>query len=118
MQLNKQYKNRFLVKIGQSIKTIQTDEVHHFETQDSLTFLVNQKGNKYPVDYTLEQLENILEPKNFFRINRKVIVNILSIEKIDAYFNSRLAIISKYLEGDSRIVSRERVNDFKQWLGN
>ncbi len=117
-QLSKQYKNRFLVKMGQSIKAIQTEEIHHFETQDGLTLLVNKKGNKYSVDYTLEKLEEILEPKNFFRINRKIIINIQSIEKVDTYFNSRLAINSKLLEEESRIVSRERVNDFKQWLDN
>jgi len=118
LQLNKQYKNRFLVKIGQSIKTIPIEDIHHFETQDSFTYLVSTKGNKYLVDYSLEQLEAILEPKYFFRINRKVIVNIQSIEKVDNYFNSRLAITSKLLIDDSRIVSRERVGDFKLWLGN
>lgn len=118
LQLNKQYKNRFLVKIGQSIKTVLIEEIHHFETQDSLTILVSTKGNKYSIDYTLEQLETILDPKNFFRINRKIIINIQSIEKVDTYFNNRLTISSLLLEEDSKIVSRERVNDFKEWLGN
>ena len=70
-QLNKQYKTRFLVKIGQSISTIQTDEIHHFETQDSLSFLVTNKGSRYAIDYSLDQLEDTVSPKDFFRINRK-----------------------------------------------
>lgn len=115
-QLNKQYKTRFLVKMGQSIDTIQTDEIHHFETQDSLSFLVTHKGGRYAIDYTLDQLEAILQPKDFFRINRKVIIHIQSIEKVNTYFNSRLSIQSKFLDGEAKIVSRERVNDFKQWL--
>jgi len=115
-QLNKQYKTRFLVKIGQAIDTIQTDAIHHFETHESLSFLMTTKGNRYPIDYTLDQLETMLQPKDFFRINRKIILHIQSIEKVNTYFNSRLAIATKFLDGDARIVSRDRVNDFKIWL--
>jgi DNA-binding LytR/AlgR family response regulator len=118
LQLNKQYKSRFLVKKGQGIDYVQVEEVHHFETRESLTFLVMANGNRFPIDYTLDQLETLLVPANFFRINRKIILHIVSIEKVDNYFNSRLAIACKLLEGDARIVSRERVNDFKQWLDN
>jgi DNA-binding LytR/AlgR family response regulator len=117
-QLNKQYKNRFMVKHGQSIETIQTDEIHHFQTQESLSFLFTVKGNRFAIDYTLEQLENMLQPKEFFRINRKIIINIHSVEKVQTYFNGRLIIITNYLDDDARIVSRERVNDFKKWLDN
>jgi DNA-binding LytR/AlgR family response regulator len=117
-QMNKQYKSRFLVKRGQTIDTIQTDEIHHFETQESISFLVTDKGNRYIIDYTLEQLETILNPKDFFRINRKIIIHIQSVEKVNIYLNSRLAITAKQLEGDTKVVSRERVNDFKKWLDN
>ncbi len=117
-KINNHYKSRFLVKMGQSIHTIQTEDVHFFETKNSLTFLVTTKGNKYPIDYTLDQLEATLDPKVFYRINRKIIISIHSIEKVEAYFNSRLTIKSKMLEDDARIVSRERVSDFKKWLDN
>ena len=117
-QMNKEYKTRFLVKLGQTIDTIPTDEIHHFETKESLSFLVTNKGNHYLIDYTLDQLETMLQPKNFFRINRKIILHIQSIEKVTTYFNSRLSITSKFLDSDSRIVSRDRVNDFKKWLDN
>jgi DNA-binding LytR/AlgR family response regulator len=117
-QLNKEYKTRFLVKLGQTIDTIPTEEIHHFETKDSMSFLVTNKGNHYSIDYTLDQLETILNPKIFFRINRKIILNINFIEKVSTYFNSRLSIACKFLDTDSRIVSRERVNDFKKWLDN
>jgi DNA-binding LytR/AlgR family response regulator len=117
-QINKAYKMRFLVKLGQTIDTIPTDEIHHFETKESLSFLVTNKGNRYPIEYTLDQLETMLQPKNFFRINRKIILNIQSIEKVTTYFNSRLSITTKFLDSDAKIVSRDRVNDFKKWLDN
>jgi DNA-binding LytR/AlgR family response regulator len=117
-QMNKEYKTRFLVKLGQTIDTIPTEEIHHFETKDSLSFLVTNKGNHYVIDYTLDQLETMLQPKNFFRINRKIILHIQSIEKVTSYFNSRLSIASKFLDSEARIVSRDRVNDFKKWLDN
>jgi len=117
-QLNKQYKTRFLVRMGQTIDSVQIDEIHHFETQGSLSFLITTKGNRYPIDYTLEQLETMLQPKDFFRINRKIILHIISIEKVNTYFNSRLSVSTKFLDIDARIVSRDRVNDFKLWLDN
>lgn len=115
-QLNKSYKNRFLVKTGQSIDTISTDEIHHFETQESLSFLVTNKGSRYAIDYTLDQLEKVLQPKDFFRINRKIILHIKVIEKVSTYFNGRLSIATNFLKGEANVVSRERINDFKSWL--
>jgi len=117
-QLNKEYKTRFLVKLGQTIDTISIEEIHHFETKESLSFLVTNRGNHHLIYYTLDQLETMLQPKNFFRINRKIILHIQSIEKVSTYFNSRLSIAAKFLDNDARIVSRDRVNDFKKWLDN
>ncbi len=115
-QMNKQYKTRFLVKMGQSIGIIQVNDIHHFETKDSISFLITTKGNRYAIDYTLDQLETILAPKDFFRINRKIIIHFQTIEKVNTYFNGRLTLLTPHLQGDERIVSRERVNDFKLWL--
>ena len=71
---------------------------------------------KYKCDTSMEQLETLLAPEEFFRINRKVLLNIKAIQKVNTYVNSRLLIQSKHLEGDMTIVSRDRVNDFKLWL--
>jgi DNA-binding LytR/AlgR family response regulator len=117
-QIKKDYKSRFMVKLGQTIDTILTDEIHHFHTKESMTFLVTNKGNQFNIDYSLEELESILNPKIFFRINRKIILNIQSIEKVCTYFNSRLSIATKFLDNEAKIVSRERVADFKKWLDN
>lgn len=117
-EIKKEYKSRFLVKLGQTIDTIPTEDIHHFESKESMAFLVTNKGNHFSIDYTLDQLEAILNPKSFFRMNRSVILNIQSIEKVTPYFNSRLSISTKFLDNEARIVSRDRVNDFKKWLDN
>ena len=115
-QISNQYKTRFIVKVGEVITSIQTNEIHHFKTKESLSFLITTKGNKYIIDYTLEQLEKILLPQDFFRINRKIIIHIQAIEKVRTYFKSRLLVATAKLEGDEQIVSRERVVEFKKWL--
>ena len=117
-QLNNQYKTRFIVKVGETIDTVQTNEIHHFETKESLSFLVTTNGKKYIIEHSLDQLEKLLQPKDFFRINRKIIIHIQAIENVKTYFNSRLSITANKLEGESQIVSRERVAEFKKWLDN
>ena len=112
----KEYKTRFLVKLGESISSIKTEEIHYFISEDGLVLLVNKQGKRYPVDYNLDQLEQILNPDLFFRINRKIILNIESVKKISNYFNGRLILQIDHLEGDNAIVSRDRVGDFKGWL--
>jgi DNA-binding LytR/AlgR family response regulator len=114
--LNKQFKTRFLVKQGAAIDSIPAADVHHFQTQESITFLVTKIGKRYPIDYTLDDLVDLLDPVYFFRINRKIILHINVIQKVNTYFNSRLQISTQFIEGDSAVVSRERVIEFKQWL--
>jgi DNA-binding LytR/AlgR family response regulator len=113
---NKASKQRFMVKVGQSIDTINTEDVHHFQTQDSITFLVNNQGKRFPIDYTLDEVDELLPRTIFFRINRKAIINIKAIEKVNTHINSRLHITANNLAGDYAVVSRERVAEFKLWL--
>jgi DNA-binding LytR/AlgR family response regulator len=115
-QVHRQFKKRFLVKVGSAIDTIEAQQVHHFKTIDSITFLVLENGKRFAIDYTLDDLTDILDPQDFFRINRKTILHIQSIEKVNAHFNSRLHISAKHVEDDFAIVSRERVQELKQWL--
>lgn len=114
--LNKQYKNRFMVKMGDSIVSIKTEDVLHFIAEDGITLMVTVMGKRYAVDYTLDQLEGLVSPNLFFRINRKVLISINAVQKVSSYFNSRLKINSELLEDESAIISRERVNEFKAWL--
>lgn len=114
--VNKQYKNRFMVKMGDTISSIKTEDILHFIAEDGVVIAAIRTGKRFAVDYALDQLEEILSPVDFFRINRKVIMNISSIQKVSPYFNSRLKLNSDTLKEEECIVSRERVNDFKAWL--
>lgn len=113
--LNKQYKNRFMVKMGDTIVSIKTEDILHFIAEDGIT-LLHANGKRYAVDYTLDQLEGLLAPELFFRINRKVVISMNAIQKVSAYFNSRLKINSTILDDECSVVSRERVSEFKAWL--
>lgn len=114
--INKQFKNRFMVKMGDSISSIKTEEILHFISEDGVVLIATESGKRFVVDYTLDNLETLVSPEVFFRINRKVIVNISSIQKVGSYFNSRLKINSSTLNDEDSVVSRERVNEFKAWL--
>ena len=115
--INKQYKSRFMIRIGENIVSVKTGDIAHFVFEDGIVLLATNTNHLYPVDFTLDQIEPMLDPTEFFRINRKVIININSIQKTGTYFNSRLKITASFLLDDNSIVSRERVNDFKAWLG-
>jgi DNA-binding LytR/AlgR family response regulator len=111
------YKERFTVKVGQHIRSIKIDDVECFYSENKASFIFTKTSRSYPIDNSLEQLEELLDPLVFFRVSRKYYININSIKDIIAYSNSRLKIkLDKYQE-DEIIVSREKVKDFKIWLG-
>jgi len=116
-ETEKEYKNRFTIKIGQHIKMISVEDIECFYSENKSTYLSKTDGRSYLLDITLEQLEEQLQPKCFFRISRKFFININAVKDIVAYTNSRLKIqLNKYNEQEL-IVSRERVKEFKIWLG-
>ena len=115
-QLNKSHKNRFMVKMGETIVSVKTEEINHFISEDGVVLLSTNLNKRYAIDYNLDQLETMVDPNLFFRINRKVIIHLNSIQKVGSYFNSRLKIHSDKIEDEACIVSRDRVNDFKKWL--
>ncbi|HLF62251.1 MAG TPA: LytTR family DNA-binding domain-containing protein [Saprospiraceae bacterium] len=108
---------RTLVKIGQTMKIVDLNESAYFYSQDKMTFAISPDGKRYPVDDTLEQLENRLDSARFFRINRQLIVGIDAIEEMYAYSKSRVKIKlhPPFTQGDA-IVSTERSPFFKRWL--
>ncbi|WP_353779410.1 LytTR family transcriptional regulator DNA-binding domain-containing protein [Winogradskyella sp. 3972H.M.0a.05] len=114
--IEREYKKRFSVKVGQHLKLINIDDIECFFSENKGTYLHTNEGRNYLLDTTLEQLEDELEPHTFFRINRKFFININAIRDIISYTNSRLQIkLNSYKEQDV-IVARERVKDFKAWL--
>jgi two-component system response regulator LytT len=114
--VEREYKKRFTTKIGQHIKMISIDEIECFYSENKGTYAHTFEGRAYLLETTLEQLEEDLSPKLFFRINRKFYINIHAIRDIISYTNSRLQLkLSSYKE-DEVIVAREKVRDFKLWL--
>ncbi|MCO6475441.1 MAG: response regulator transcription factor [Phaeodactylibacter sp.] len=111
-----EYKERFIVKAGQQLTFIQVEDIRYFYSEDGLLFAQMQDKKRHVLDYTLDQLENLLNPKDFFRLNRKAIANINAIHKVAPYFNSRLIVEMRPQPQFDVIVSRDRVNDFKNWL--
>lgn len=113
----KTYKQRFTIKIGEHFKMISIEEVECFYSENKGTYLHTIDNRDYLLDITLEQLESELNPKDFFRVSRKFIIPLRTIKDIVVYSNSRLKVILPTYKADEVIVSRERVNDFKEWLG-
>lgn len=114
--LEREYKKRFTTKIGQHIKMISVDEIECFYSENKGTYAHTVEGRDYLLDTTLEQLEEELSPKTFFRISRKYYININAIKDIISYTNSRLQLKLNSYKDHEVIVARERVKDFKTWL--
>ncbi|WP_264534637.1 LytR/AlgR family response regulator transcription factor [Flavobacterium sp. N1736] len=113
----KNFKKRFTVKIGQHLKVITTDEIECFFSENKGTYIHTFDNRNYLIDSTLEILEQDLDMKNFFRVSRKFIIPLPAIKEIQVYTNSRLKVILPTYKEDEVIVSREKVQDFKNWLG-
>lgn len=110
------YKERFLVKAGQQLTYLPVDDIRFLYSEDGLVYVRTVNAKKHHLDYTLEALEEVLNPAQFFRPNRKIIIRIDAIQQISPYFNSRLILELRPEAPFKVIVSRERVSDFKNWL--
>ncbi|MEO1049874.1 MAG: LytTR family DNA-binding domain-containing protein [Bacteroidota bacterium] len=111
-----QYKSRFITKVGENIQSINISDVSYFFTEFKGVFLMTWEAKKHLINYTLEQLENVLDPNQFFRLNRKYIVDVEAIEKMSSYHGGRLKVCLKDCSDDEIIVSREKVAELKKWL--
>ncbi|MGA2408636.1 MAG: LytTR family DNA-binding domain-containing protein [Bacteroidales bacterium] len=116
--LTKKYKDKFVINVGEHIKVFTIEDIQCFYSMEKYTFLQNNSGRDYAINYSLDQLEDLLDPVQFFRINRKFIVSFSAISDIISYSNSRLKVKLNSNESDDLIVSREKVQDFKKWLEN
>jgi DNA-binding LytR/AlgR family response regulator len=116
-EFRNQYKSRFLIKIGEKFRSVPTGEISHFHINERSVFLSDFQGKDYGVDYSLEQIQGILDPRKFFRINRECIVNIDAISLMHSYSSSRLQLSLKNQEkSDLFVISREKVVEFKKWI--
>lgn len=114
--IEREFKKRFTAKVGQHIKIINAEDVECFYSENKGTYAATTDGRNYLLDTTLENLEDELSPKTFFRVSRKFYVNISHVKDIISYTNSRLQIKLNRFNDQEIIVSRERVRDFKLWL--
>ena len=114
--LAKKYKARFVIKVGEHLKTIDTDAILYFHSSEKTTFCVTGEKRSFVLDYSLEQIEEMIDPGRFCRINRKYLVSSAAIQDIISYTNSRLKLILKASDDGDVIVARERVQEFKEWL--
>ena len=110
------YQKRLVIRIGQTIRTIEISDVAYFYTEEKIAFVCMQDGKRLPLDFTLDELETILDPTLFFRINRQFIIYIKAIDNMFTHSKSRIKIILKPAIDTETIVSSERSADFKEWL--
>jgi len=115
--VSKEYRKRFSVKIGQQIKVIDVVEIECLYSENKGTYIHTSDNRDYLIDSSLEVVEAELDPKDFYRISRKYIIPLQSVKEIQLYSNSRLKISLPTYKADEVIVARERVSDFKEWLG-
>lgn len=116
-QLSKSYKTRFFVKVGVHYHTVSIKDIVCFYIQERSTFLKTAVGKNFGLDYSLDQIQNMVDPETFYRINRNYIINVNSISDIVSFSSNRLKVKLKNFEHlDDLLVSRDRTTEFKKWL--
>ncbi|MBL0359329.1 MAG: response regulator transcription factor [Chitinophagaceae bacterium] len=113
----KEFRKRFLVKHAQKLVSIEVGEIAYFYSDGRLNFFKTTDNRKFVVDYTMDELQEMLDPEKFFRISRSFYVSISSVDKIDDYFGNRLVLGLKPAVDKEALVSREKVTEFKKWMG-
>lgn len=111
------YRKRFLVKLGQKLVSVEVEDIAYFYSDGRLNFFKTTDNRKFVVDYTMDELEEMLNPDQYFRISRSFYVSVNSIDKIEDYFGNRLILQLKPAVDKEALVSREKVTDFKKWMG-
>lgn len=114
--LNRKYKERFVTKVGEHLKFINVSDILFFYSEDKITFCKTNDGRKHILDFTLDQVNELVNPNAYYRINRKYIINADSISDLISHTNSRLKVVLKTSDDADIIVARERVQEFKEWL--
>jgi DNA-binding LytR/AlgR family response regulator len=116
--MNREYKNRILLKTGDQIRSVDMEEVAYFYSEDDVVFAMLKNKSRSIVDYTLNQLEGQLDPKYFHRISRGCIARITAIKRVSKYFNSRLLVELDPPTEEKMLVSRVNIPEVLKWLGD
>jgi DNA-binding LytR/AlgR family response regulator len=112
----KNFQKRIVIRYGQTIKTVEIADVAYFFTEDKVTFVCTNDNKQLPIDHNLDEIEEIIDPSRFFRINRQFIISIDAIESMHSYSKSRVKINLRPASPTETIVSAERSASFKEWL--
>lgn len=115
---DKEYKKRFIVKTGEKIIIIPIDDIAYCYSEDKSTYAICRNGTRRLLDYSLDMVQEMLDPKLFFRISRSCIVSINSIENISKHLGTRLKLQLVPRSEEDVVVSRSRTSDFLEWLDN
>ncbi|MBD2703083.1 response regulator transcription factor [Spirosoma sp. BT702] len=110
-------RDRFLVKQGQRLFSVPIHEVSYFFSRNKMTFLKSNDGHEWLIEYTMDELEHMLDSQRFFRLNRQVIAELQAIGQVNIYFNGKLKIALQPAFSEEVLVSREKAGEFKRWLG-
>lgn len=113
---NKQYKSRFMIKVGQKILAVPVEKIAYFFSQNKLSYVVTKDGKKYPLDDPLETIDPLLDPQNFIRANRQFIIGFDSIKEIHPYFKGRVKVDLTPVNEHEIVISSDKTPEFKKWL--
>ncbi len=112
-----EYRERFLVRLGERLVSVPIEEVAYFVTEEKVVILHTHDGKRYALDYALDELEAMLDPKRHFRLNRQVISSFDAIRAVHQHFKGKLLVKLHPEPSQEVLVSREKSPVFKQWLG-
>lgn len=115
-ELKAGFKTRFVVKVGEHLRMIPIEQISYFFSHDKATWIGTSDGRQYPIELFIDAVEDSVDPKRYFRINRKYLVAIDAIEDVVVYSGSRLMVKLPHCSTENTIVSRERVGDFRKWM--
>ncbi|MBK8424701.1 MAG: LytTR family transcriptional regulator DNA-binding domain-containing protein [Lewinellaceae bacterium] len=116
-QREPEYKTRFMITVGTKIRSIETTEIAYFYSDEKITFLVTREGQHLPIDFSLDKLVTLLDPKLFFRASRQFLVGFSSIQSVLTHFKGKLKLELTPKARHEVFVSGDRMTDFKEWLG-
>jgi DNA-binding LytR/AlgR family response regulator len=112
-----EYKTRFMITVGTKIRSIETSEIAYFYSDEKITFMVTREGQNLPIDYSLEKLSTQLDPKQFFRASRQLLVGFDAIQTVHTHYKGKLKLDLQPKSKQEAFVSGDRMTDFKAWLG-
>ncbi len=117
MKPGREYQKRFLVTAGARLKSIQVEDVAYFYSLEKNTFICTRNNHQYPFEFSLDKLEMLVEPENFFRINRNFLVSYTSIKNMYSLSKSRIKLELTPPPEDETLVSFNKSHEFRVWLG-